>query len=112
MAHCPPELLDDLADVLARLRTWASVVERKPGVFYALGQPFFHFHLVNSGQRRGDIKGRAGWVQLDLPRPISVAKRRALSRELRARYAERVPRVSATARPARMRRPSPERKER
>jgi hypothetical protein len=33
MAHCPPELLDDLTDLLAELRTWAGIVEKKPGVF-------------------------------------------------------------------------------
>ena len=32
MAHCPPELLDDLADVLAEVRAWAGVIEKKPGV--------------------------------------------------------------------------------
>jgi hypothetical protein len=27
MAYCPPELLADLADLLAEVRTWAWVVE-------------------------------------------------------------------------------------
>ena len=89
MAHCPPELLDDLTDVLAELRTWAGIIEKKPGVFYARREPFLHFHLVEGGRRRADIKGRTTWVQLDLPRPVSATKRRAFLRELRARYREK-----------------------
>ena len=89
MAYCPPELLADLADLLAEVRTWAGVVEKKPNVFYVRRQPFLHFHLVQGGQRRADVKGRTSWVQLDLPRPISTTGRRALLRELRARYGEK-----------------------
>ncbi len=55
MAHCPPDLLDDLEDVLAEVRAWAGVVEKTPGVLYLRGQPFLHFHLVAGGRRRGDI---------------------------------------------------------
>ena len=69
MAYCPPEVLDDLADLLAEVRTWAWVTEKKSNVFYVRRQPFLHFHLVEGGRRRADVKGRTGWVQLDLPRP-------------------------------------------
>ena len=86
MAHCPSELLDDLVDLLAELRTWAGVIEKVPGVFYVRRQPFLHFHLVQGRCRRADVKGRTGWVQLDLPRPASATRRRALLRELRAHY--------------------------
>jgi hypothetical protein len=89
VAHCPPELLDDIADLLAEVRTWAGVVERKPGVFYVRRQPFLHFHLVDGGRRRADVKGRTTWVQVDLPRPVSAARRRAFLRELRIRYGEK-----------------------
>jgi hypothetical protein len=94
VAHCPPALLDDIADVLADLRAWPGVVEKSPGVFYARRNPFLHFHLVKGGlveggRRRADVKGRAGWTSLDLPRPISAAKRRALLRLLGARYREK-----------------------
>ena len=93
MAHCPPALLDDIADVLADLRAWPGVVEKSPGVFYARRNPFLHFHLikdglVEGGRRRADVKGRAGWTSLDLPRPISAAKRRAFLKLLGARYRE------------------------
>lgn len=58
MAHCPPELLDDVADVVAEVRTWAGVIEKKPGVFYVRGQPFLHLHLLEGGRRWADVKGR------------------------------------------------------
>ena len=82
-------LLDDLADLLAEVRTWAGVIEKKPNVFYVRRQPFLHFHLVQGGRRRADVKGRTSWVQLDLPRPISTTRRRAFLRELRTRYGEK-----------------------
>ena len=88
MAHCPPALLDDIADVLVELRHWPGVVEKSPGVFYARRNPFLHFHLIEGGRRRADVKGRAGWTSLDLPRPISAAKRRAFLKLLGARYRE------------------------
>lgn len=89
MAYCPPELLDDVADVLAELRTWPRIVEKKPNVFYVGREPFFHVHMLSSGRRRADLKGRAGWTQLDLPRPASATRRRTLLRALRRRYGER-----------------------
>jgi hypothetical protein len=98
VAHCPPEALEDLADLLAELRTWTGVVEKKPNVFYVRREPFLHFHLVDGGRRRADIKGgQAGWTQLDLPRPLSAARRRAFPRDLRMRHGEK---LSATPRPA------------
>ena len=111
MAHCPPELLDDLAEVFALLGTWAGVVQKTPGVFYLRREPFLHFHLLKGERRRADVRRRAAWVEIDLPRPISRESRRALLRELRARYAERLPR--GPARPPRpeanRRRPAPSR---
>ena len=89
MAHCPSARLDDVIDVLDDVRGWTGVVEKSPGVFYASRQPFLHFHLAADGRRRADIKGPAGWIALDLPRPISTRGRRAFLRELRRRYAER-----------------------
>lgn len=89
MAHCPPELLDDLADLFATLRTWDGVVEKKPGVFYVGRQPFLHFHLVEGGRRRADVKGSEDWIQVDLLRPVSAKNRQALLRALRTCFAEK-----------------------
>jgi hypothetical protein len=89
MARCPPGLLDDLDDVLAAVRAWAGVIEKSPSVFYAHRRPFLHFHLEAGGRRRADIRSLAGWIALDLPRPISRTRRAVFLRELRRRYAER-----------------------
>lgn len=91
MSFCPPELLDDLADVLATVRGWEGVVEKKPGVFYVRSAPFLHFHLLEGGRRRVDIKGRSDWAQFELARPAPATKKRALLRELVARYDEKRP---------------------
>ena len=63
-------------------------VEQSPGVLYARRRPFLHFHLTRGRRRRADVKGRAGWTSLELPRPISATKRQAFRRLLRARYRE------------------------
>lgn len=88
MARCPPALLRDVADVLATVRAWPGIAERSPAVFYAHRQPFLHFHLAEDRRRRADVKGRTGWTSLELPRPLSVTRRRAFLRLLRARYRE------------------------
>jgi hypothetical protein len=103
MAHCPPELLDDLADLFAEVRTWAGIIEKKRAVFYVRGRPFLHFHLGEGGRRQGDIKGRTGWVRHDLPRPLSATRRRAFLRELRRRHAEKWPRATPTRPPGSLR---------
>ncbi|HEY3068285.1 MAG TPA: hypothetical protein VGL09_21045 [Methylomirabilota bacterium] len=89
MPHCPPDQLDDLDEVLAEIRAWPGVVERKPGVFYLRNQPFLHFHLLEGGHRHADVKGRADWLRLALPRPLSASRRRAFVRQLRIRHAEK-----------------------
>jgi hypothetical protein len=89
VARCPSELFDDIADVLAEVRAWPGIVEKGPGVFYLRRRPFLHFHLAAGGARRADIKGRAGWIPFDLPRPVSATRRRAFLRELRIRCRER-----------------------
>jgi hypothetical protein len=74
--HCPPERLDDLVDLLAEVRTWPGVMEKKPGIFDLRRQPFLHVHLIRGERRRADVKGQAGWVQVDLPHPASPRWRR------------------------------------
>jgi len=98
MPHCPPELLTDVADVLTEVRAWTGVTERRSGVFYVRRQPFFHFHLLEGGRRRADVKGASEWSHVDVPRPLTVTARRALLRELQARYRERLGPLPARAR--------------
>src|SRR5262245_25112641 len=89
MAHWPPERLDDLADVVAQVRGWPGVVEKKPSILYLRRQPFLHFHLFEGRRRRADIRGVAGWIQVDVSRPVSATSRRRLVKELRRRYREK-----------------------
>ena len=89
MAHCPPELLDDVADVLVAVRAWPGILEKKPGVFYLGREPFLHFHLLEGGRRRADVKERAGWTQVDLQHRVSAMARRTLQRVLRLCYREK-----------------------
>jgi hypothetical protein len=100
MAYCPPEMLDDLRDVLSAVRGWSGIIEKKPGVFYVGSQPFLHFHLLREGRRRADIKGCTEWIHIDLPHPLSAARRRAFLRDLRARYAEKPNKRATRARVA------------
>ena len=90
MARCPPALLDDVAPLLRLVGRWPGVVQNKPGVFYVGRRPFLHFHLTADGRRRADIRGRAAWLPVELPRPLSARRRLLLVRELRRRYAERL----------------------
>ena len=82
-------MLDDVADVVAELRTWDGIMEKRPAVFYLRRQPFLHFHLVEGTRRRADIKSGARWIQVELPRPLSASARRSFLTELRRRYRER-----------------------
>jgi hypothetical protein len=91
VAYCPPEQLEDVADLLAEVRTWPGVVEKKHNVFYLRRQPFLHFHKLSDGRRRADVKTPTGWLQLELPEPITSARRRALLRALRAVHREHPP---------------------
>ena len=83
------ESVDDLGDLLTEVRGWTGVIEKKPLVFYVGREPFLHFHRVEGARRRADVKGRDGWKQIDLPEPLGKTTRRALLRELRARYLEK-----------------------
>lgn len=100
MAHCPPELLDDLAGVFAEIGTWPGIVEKTRGVFYVRRAPFLHFHRTADGGRRADVKSDAGWVSFELPRPLSVARRRGFVRALRAHF-DRSQRARLSTRAAR-----------
>ena len=89
MARCPFGMLDDVADVIAELRTWEGIVEKKPAVLYLRREPFLHFHLIEGTRRRADIKSLTGWIGVELPQPLPATHRRAFLGELRRRYREK-----------------------
>jgi hypothetical protein len=49
MKHVSAEGLDDLDDVLRRLREIDGLTEKKRGVFYRRSRAFLHFHEDPSG---------------------------------------------------------------
>src|SRR5579872_7607205 len=60
MKHATPETLEQIGSLLGGLRRLPSVVERKPGVFYAKGKAFLHFHEDPAGIF-ADIKLSNDW---------------------------------------------------
>ena len=77
MAHCPPEQLEDIADVLQELRALPGLAEKKPGVFYIKSDSFLHFH-VKDGQRYAHVKTgrRGGWAEVPLDFDATAAARK------------------------------------
>ena len=49
MKHASPTSLAQLEPLLARIRTLAGLVERKPGIFYRRSSAFLHFHEDAAG---------------------------------------------------------------
>jgi hypothetical protein len=49
MKHAGHDALDQLTDMLLRLREVAVLKERSPGVFYRSGKAFLHFHEDPTG---------------------------------------------------------------
>ena len=86
MAHCPREMLDDLAPVLAVVRRWPWIQERTLGVCYIKRTPFLHFHALRSGRVADARDGRDWGERIPLDHPISRTRQRAVLRELRRRY--------------------------
>lgn len=83
MAHCPIEMLADLAEVLAEVRTWEHVLEKSPGVFYVKRLPFLHFHVNKEGARWADCrKGKTWGPPLPIDPPSTAAARKAFLRAL------------------------------
>ena len=86
MAHCPPEMLDDLTDVLAAVRRWPWIREPKLGIYYIKRTPFLHFHALRLGRVADARDGREWGERISLAYPIGRTRRRAFLRELRRRY--------------------------
>ena len=49
MKHATSTALDQLAALLAQLRTLAVLRERKTGIFYRASKPYLHFHEDPAG---------------------------------------------------------------
>lgn len=90
MAHCPPELLADLVDVLDEIRSWPGIKEKSFACFYLKSQGFAHFH-VKDGERWADARRGKSWGE---PIPIAIeaskAQRQKFLKTLRGYYDETV----------------------
>jgi hypothetical protein len=49
MRHAGPAALDQLEELLSRLRSLSGLVEKQRGVFYRRSKAFLHFHEDVSG---------------------------------------------------------------
>jgi hypothetical protein len=88
MSRVDPARLADLEEVLGEVRSWPGVDDRGGGTFYLYRKPFLHFH-AGRDRRRADIRGAAGWIEIDLPEPLPPSARRRLMAQLRAEHANR-----------------------
>lgn len=62
MKHAGSEALDALSDLIEKLRTLTGLAERKPGIFYAKGKAFLHFHEDRAGLF-ADLREHREWLR-------------------------------------------------
>src|SRR5262245_44876316 len=87
MAHCPFARLADLRATLDEIRSWPSIREASPGVFYVKRIPFLHFHVNREGRRWADARLGADWgPEIEIPENASATAQRRFLREVRRRY--------------------------
>lgn len=60
MAHCPPEKLSDLSELLQQIRNLPGLKEKQTGIFYYKGKGFLHFHSKDH-RRWADVRDGADW---------------------------------------------------
>jgi hypothetical protein len=80
MRHATPVVLDALEPLLAQLRRYDALTERKRGVFYRRSAAFLHFPEDPAGFF-ADVRIGPGWVRLPA---TTAADRRSLIRQVRA----------------------------
>ncbi len=86
MAHCPPDQLKDLADVLAEVRALPGVSEPRPGIFYLRRTPFLHFHSKD-GKRWADVRAGRDWgTEVPLPFDASAQAKTSFLRTVERRH--------------------------
>jgi hypothetical protein len=49
MKHATPATLSGIAELLAGMRAYEALTERKPGIFYRKSSAFLHFHEDPAG---------------------------------------------------------------
>jgi hypothetical protein len=66
--HAGSHDLDELDDLLARLRDVEGLTERRHGVFYRGSKAFLHFHQDQAGLF-ADLKVDGGWLRYPVSSP-------------------------------------------
>ena len=95
MKHAGTESLNRLEPLLAKLREFDGLTERKRGVFYLKSSAFIHFHEDPTGYY-AHFKDASTWHRLPVN---SAAERSALIATLRSKLAvHRVAQISWEAR--------------
>ena len=95
MKHAGAAALGVLSELLHKLRNRTSLVERKPGIFYAKGRAFLHFHEDRAGLF-ADLRHGSDWLRLavddhDDRERLLAAVDRTLGEEKTARSARQRP---------------------
>lgn len=86
MAHCKPEHIEDLEDVLESIRGLEMIKEKGHGKFYLKSKGFLHFHLKDD-RRWADIRDGEKWgSEVDLPFKAAVSQKKKFMTEVRKRY--------------------------
>jgi hypothetical protein len=86
MAHARYSDLDDLATLLAKIRSLPGIQEPRPGIFYLKRTPFLHFH-TRAGARWADAKAGQDWgPEIPLPFALSAAESEAAWACIQERY--------------------------
>ena len=60
MAHCKPDELQDISDVLDGIRALDLLKEKKVGIFYLKSKGFLHFHSKGK-ERWADVRDGLEW---------------------------------------------------
>lgn len=91
MAHVSLEALQDVEDVLEKIRSFGvDVREPKPAVFYIKSVPFLHFH-VKGDQRFAHAKSGKNWgPALNLPLKATAKQKNEFVESARRYYSETV----------------------
>jgi len=85
MKHASSEALDQLADLIQKIRKHAELKEKKPGVFYRKSGAFLHFHEDPKGLF-ADLRAGQGWERL----PVTTnSQKKALLSRMRAVLTEK-----------------------
>jgi len=76
MKHATPKTLDSIEPLLAGIRKFPALTERKRGIFYKKSIAYLHFHEDPAGLF-ADVKLNGSWKRIDVS--TGSAKRELLS---------------------------------